>query len=111
MPAICILDKFEVEKNERFLKIAEDLTPPLLEEMIAPESLITLGHNIKGEACIDSRKPLDTLPGLMLKKDDSVILDFGTHHVGYVTLDLSFLGSHPDAQKRQIGRASCRERV
>lgn len=48
MPAICILDKFEVEKNERFLKIAEDLTPPLLEEMIAPESLITLGHNIKG---------------------------------------------------------------
>ncbi len=97
MPAICILDKFEVEKNERFLKIAGDLTPTLLEERIAPDSLVTLGHNIKGETCIESRQPLDGLPELMLKKDDTVILDFGTHRVGYVTLDLSFLGSHPDA--------------
>ena len=30
MPAVCILDDFEVHKNEEFLKIAEELKPELI---------------------------------------------------------------------------------
>jgi hypothetical protein len=76
MAAICILDDFEVHKNERFLQIAEELAPKLKESTIVAKDL---------------KQPQ------VLKKDDSIILDFGNHNVGYVTLSLSSVGSHQDA--------------
>ncbi len=36
MPAVCVLDNFEVHKNEEFLKIAESLKPELKERRLSP---------------------------------------------------------------------------
>jgi hypothetical protein len=76
MASICILDEFEVHKNEKFLQIAKELAPKLKERIIVPKNL---------------QQPQ------VMKKDDSIILDFGNHNVGYVTLSLSSVGSHQDA--------------
>ena len=70
-----------MERNERFLQIAESLKPALFEKKVGV--LETLG----GE---DYRSR-------SFSKGDSVCLDFGTHLVGHVTLKFGFKGSHPDA--------------
>jgi len=70
-----------MERNERFLQIAENLKPALFEKKVGV--LETVG----GE---DYRSRL-------LSKGDSVCLDFGTHLVGHITLKFGFKGSHPDA--------------
>lgn len=97
MPAICILDEFVVHKNEEFLKIAEELEPKLYETDVHPKSLIMIRQNRIDETTIDSREDFSALRDKILKRDDSVILDFGNHYVGYTTLDFSYTGSHPDA--------------
>ena len=43
------------------------------------------------------KEPAEELSKKQLKRNESVILDFGNHHVGYVTLDLESVGSHQDA--------------
>jgi hypothetical protein len=44
-----------------------------------------------------SVKPATPLPSAELRKNDRMILDFGSHYVGYLSLTLSSAGSHPDA--------------
>ncbi|MBO5998324.1 MAG: hypothetical protein J6P87_01410 [Lachnospiraceae bacterium] len=63
-----------MERNEDFLQKAEALKPVLHSRFIKAEG---------------SRLPL--------KKGSRLCLDFGGHLVGYVTLHLSYTGSHPDA--------------
>ena len=70
-----------MERNERFLQIAESLKPTLFERKVGV--LETVGAE-------DYRSR-------SLSKGDSVCLDFGTHLVGHVTLKFGFKGSHPDA--------------
>lgn len=70
-----------MERNERFLHIAEGLKPTLFEKKVTV---------------------LETVGGVdyhhrTLSKGDSLCLDFGTHLVGKVTLKFGFTGSHPDA--------------
>ena len=70
-----------MERNERFLEIADNLKPVLFEKKV---------------------KVLETLCGAdyrsrKLSKGDTLCLDFGTHLVGKVTLKFGFSGSHPDA--------------
>ena len=67
-----------MERNERFLHIAEGLKPILLEKNV---------HPVNAGACF----------GRTLSKGDSLCLDFGTHLVGKVTLNFGYRGSHPDA--------------
>lgn len=97
MASICILDEFNVHKNEEFLRIAEELKPELYETDIVPVSLLTLEHSGHPEPVVVSGESPKLLKERRLKKDDTVILDFGTHHVGYVTLELASEGSHQDA--------------
>ena len=78
MAAVCILDEFEVHKNEEFLKIADELKPELHETVVRPQNM-------------------NELAAKQFKRDDQIVLDFGNHQVGYVTLDLSSEGSHQDA--------------
>lgn len=75
MAKICNLSKFEVNRNEKFLEIAEELTPKLHSTLVKSTGL--------------PKKPL--------KKGDRFVLDFGDHQVGYVMLNLSSVGSHQDA--------------
>ncbi len=66
---------FETEKM-RWLNVAESLKPELHTE----------------RAC-----PIDGMPKAPLAEGDTVILDFGNHYVGYLTLKFGYEGSHPDA--------------
>lgn len=61
-------------KNEKFLRTAEKLKPKLIvtEKMLPGENRI-------------------------LKKGDEVFYDFGSHYVGYLTVDFEPVGKHPDA--------------
>lgn len=97
MASVCILDEFDVHKNEEFLRIAEGLKPELIKTEIVPERLLKLEKNEHPEPVIVGEEPVERLKEKQLKKDDSVILDFGNHYVGYVTLDLASAGSHQDA--------------
>lgn len=63
-----------MERNEVFLKKAEDLKPKLFARKVSAPG---------------SETPL--------KKGERVTLDFGEHLVGTVALKLNFTGSHPDA--------------
>lgn len=97
MASVCILDEFEVHKNEKFLRIAEELKPELHKTEILPVRMIQTAENEKKELEIIGEEPMEALPEKHLSAGESVILDFGTHHVGYVTLDLASFGSHQDA--------------
>ena len=66
---------FEDEKK-RWLEIAESLKPVLNRETV---------------------RPVSGLPDRALSENESIVLDFGNHYVGKLTLKLSSQGSHPDA--------------
>ncbi len=97
MASFCVLDEFEVHKNEEFLRIAEELKPELHEREIRPLSMVKVEKNEDGDTFVTDEKAQDTLKYRVFKKDESVILDFGTHYVGYLTLNLASAGSHQDA--------------
>lgn len=97
MASYCILDEFEVHPNEAFLKKAQELKPQLYREKIFPKKILEIEKNAMQETIVCREESVQGLPEKVLKKDDSVILDFGNHHVGYVTLDLCSVGSHQDA--------------
>ena len=82
MANFCIIENFEVHKNDKFLKIAEDLCPKLLEAQIDPISLIETDKDVQGELYISEREAIEELPEKILKRDDAVLFDFGDHHVG-----------------------------
>lgn len=52
MASVCILDEFEVHKNEGFLRIAEELKPELHRTDIAPVRLLTLEQNENPEPIV-----------------------------------------------------------
>ncbi len=62
-------------QNKYFLKKAAALLPELREQIVEP--------------VLFEKKQLAT--------GDSLVLDFGNHYVGYLTMELGFSGSHPDA--------------
>ena len=70
-----------MERNERFLQIAQSLKPALFERKAG------VVETVGGE---DHRNR-------KLSRGDTVCLDFGTHLVGKVTLKFGYTGSHPDA--------------
>lgn len=103
MAAICILDEFEVHKNEKFLKTAEALKPELYEKIVRPEKLLQFERHLKVERKPDMHETIikeenyNELSQKQFKRDDQIVLDFGNHQVGYVKLKLSSAGSHQDA--------------
>lgn len=70
-----------MERNERFLQIAESLKPTLFERKVSVQDTM-------GSADYPTRR---------LGRGDVLRLDFGTHLVGKVTLKFGCTGSHPDA--------------
>ncbi len=72
-----IMDRFEIHRNEDFLKKARELTPVLQKKTVIPTV-------VKGES-------------KGLRKGDRLFLDFGDHYVGYLRIKVSSSGSHQDA--------------
>lgn len=97
MAAYCILDEFEVHRNEAFLEQAEKLKPELYINHVKAERIIEIEQNEMQETIVKKEEPVAILLEKKLKKAESLILDFGNHYVGYLTLDLESWGSHPDA--------------
>jgi hypothetical protein len=61
MASVCILDEFEVHKNEKFLRIAEELRPKLHATHILPERIIKTAENEKSELEVCEEESLDKL--------------------------------------------------
>ncbi len=79
MALISIIKDFRPRNDERLLARAAALAPALRHGTVRPPS---------------------GLPTRPLDRGEEVVLDFGTHIVGRLTLSLSHEGSHPDAPAR-----------
>ena len=113
MTAFSKIENFQVRTNQAFLDKAAALEPVLNKRVIRPGRMVRVEENFYHEAVVEEDAPMSELPGMRLGKGDKVIFDFGDHQVGYVSFVAVPMGSHYDAPAylRQIGRASCRERV
>ena len=93
MALISIIENFQPLNNDRLLQKAEELAPALYHEDVLP----VCGMAGDGKNAGEEKAGLTEPYNIALGKGDSFFLDFGTHYVGYLSLQLSFKGSHPDA--------------
>ncbi len=88
MELISIIPDFRPRNDPRLLEKAAGLKPELKYTLYpAPVSLSLNGAPM----------PPDALGALHLRRGDRVVMDFGRHLVGHLTLRLSCAGSHQDA--------------
>ena len=52
---------------------------------------------LKPELKVTRVRPLNLADGIAMAEGASLLLDFGDHQVGHITLKLGYTGSHPDA--------------
>lgn len=95
--AVSIIPDMKRRTVDAFVKKAAELDAPLLETKVRPVSLVRIEKDEKGNGIIAERESMEEMPKKLLKKDDSICLDFGDHYVGYVTLKLNSAGSPQDA--------------
>ena len=79
--------------NDNFVEKAKKLEPKLLEKQVKPIKIVSIGNDGK----VEPRADIGELDRISLKKGDSLVLDFGGHQVGYVSLKLKSVGSPQDA--------------
>ena len=93
------LQDHRLRRNARFLQLAESLTPELQLTTIKPRAIVamrkdnTQPHGWVAEDIATS----DRLERQRLNTGDEVILDLGTHCVGYLNLGCEAVGSPQDA--------------
>jgi alpha-L-rhamnosidase len=93
------LENQVIVQNELFIEQAEQLKPQLLETIVKPSSIVEIKadteviHGWRSEVVAPASKLADNEYG----KNDSFILDFGDHQVGYLTMNIRPAGSPPDA--------------
>ncbi len=90
MERISIIENFVPKNDEALLRTAEKHRPALRHKRVAPVA----AQVQRADGTTETVSP-ETIPPL--GAGESVCYDFGNHFVGYVTLQLSFAGSHPDA--------------
>lgn len=94
MALISIIEDFHPLNNARLLDRAAELVQPLHHDVKEPVGGFKLKERYSPEK---EEVVLHKVPHLAMGKGENLCLDFGTHLVGYLTLDLSYTGSHPDA--------------
>lgn len=94
---VSIMPDMKRKTVDAFVRKAQELDANLIETKIAPVSLVSVGRNEEGCAEISSHETIKCMAEKLLKKDDSICLDFGDHYVGYVSLKLNSAGSPQDA--------------
>jgi alpha-L-rhamnosidase len=93
------LENHVIIRNEGFIEQAETLKPQLHETIVEPKAIVEIKsdkdviHGWKSEFVA----PASTLAETEYGKGDSVILDFGNHQVGYLSIKIRPEGSPPDA--------------
>lgn len=83
-----------MEKNQDFLKKALALMPELKKTEVKAQRTVRLSMGEDRTVSISEGEPYQQQ---LLKKGDKLLLDFGNHQVGYLSLKLSSVGSHADA--------------
>lgn len=78
---------------DEFLDKAIELEPRLIEKEIKPKKIVDVSVDGK----VIDRDEISAMENIHLKKGDSIILDFGDHQVGYVSIKLKSVGSPQDA--------------
>lgn len=97
MDLISIVPDMKRKTVDAFVEKATACDPKLLQWQILPKELICAERDEQGRGVIASREPVSCMQERRLQKGDKICLDFGDHHVGYVTLRLSSAGSPQDA--------------
>ncbi|WP_078434885.1 family 78 glycoside hydrolase catalytic domain [Metabacillus halosaccharovorans] len=88
-----------IDRNEKFISTAENLKPEFVKDTVTPTNIVKIEEN---SAKIHGWEPkviesADNLSSYDYGKGDEVILDFGTHLVGYLSMNIIPVGSPPDA--------------
>lgn len=85
--------------DQKLVNAAEALRPSLHQTVIIPESSVEVYADDQAFHGWGVRKEysFEEIKGMSFGKDDSFILDFGDHRVGYVSLGITPIGSPPDA--------------
>lgn len=78
---------------DKFLDKAIELEPKLIEEEIRPIKIV----EVLDDATVIDKADITSIENIHLKKGDSIILDFGNHQVGHVSIKLKTIGSPQDA--------------
>lgn len=94
---ISIIPDMKRRTVEAFVKKANEYNSPLLEKEIKPVSMVEIARGPKGNGIVSNREDISGLSQKLLRKGDSICLDFGDHHVGYVSVKLDSAGSPQDA--------------
>ena len=90
------IENFEMIVNESFIKKADALTPELIKTEVTPTQIVEIEQD--NDNCKASFKAdIEELKTVEMGRNDSVTLDFGNHHVGYVKFRVVPVGSPPDA--------------
>lgn len=89
----------KVIENKLFKQKANALKPKLNKKLHRPVSIV---ETFRDEYTMHgwASKFVESAKHLKMKnygKSDSFILDFGTHHVGYFSMNINPVGSPPDA--------------
>ena len=85
---ISIIPDMKRRTVDAFVKKANEYDSPLLEKEIKPVSLAEIARGPKGNGIVSKTEDISSLDQKLLRKGDSVCLDFGDHHVGYVSVKL-----------------------
>lgn len=83
--------------NKHFTEMADLYQQEPKCEEISASSVVSLMRKSDGSVYVDSEEDISEISNKELQKGDNVILDFGTHIVGYVTLKMKSVGSPQDA--------------
>lgn len=94
---ISIIPDMKRRTVEAFVEKAQALDGPLIEKRVSPLSLVTVERGADGTARVTEREDIAHMPEKLLRKGDSLCMDFGDHYVGYVTVKLDSAGSPQDA--------------
>lgn len=94
MALISIIEGFHPLNDAKLLDEALRLEPTMYHSIVSPVGGFRLKERYSSET---EEIVLQNVPQLALGKGENLCLDFGRHLVGYITLNLTYRGSHPDA--------------
>ena len=94
---VSMIPEMKRKTVKEFVEKAQAHDVVLKEKTVKASSLVEIGKDATGNAVVTKRTDISEMSGRYLKKGDSICLDFGDHHVGYVTLKLNQAGSPQDA--------------
>lgn len=87
-------------KDKKLLDKADRNKPEILKSKIQPVAIVEIlpdEKKINGYKSAVTKTKIQHLPQVLLKRDDSIILDLGDHYVGTFAIDIQSIGSPMDA--------------